>query len=71
MARKKKGRIGSSLDRLLKEEGLHEEVTARAVKRVIGRAKKKGLGRALEIMASLPDDVRKRRDRPPQRRKGS
>ena len=34
---KKKGRIGSSLDDLLKEDGLYEEVTARALKRVIAR----------------------------------
>ena len=34
---KKKGRIGSSLDDFLKEEGFYEEVTARAIKRVIAR----------------------------------
>jgi antitoxin HicB len=34
---KKKGRIGSSFDDFLKEEGLYEEVTARAIKRVIVR----------------------------------
>jgi antitoxin HicB len=34
---KKKGRIGSSLDDFLKEEGMYEEVTARAIKRVIAR----------------------------------
>jgi len=34
---KKKGRIGSSLDDFLKEEGIYEEVTARAIKRVIAR----------------------------------
>jgi antitoxin HicB len=34
---KKKGRIGSSLDDFLKEDGLYEEVTARAIKRVIAR----------------------------------
>lgn len=34
---KKKGRIGSSLDDFLKEDGLYEEVTARALKRVIAR----------------------------------
>ena len=32
---KKKGRIGSSFDDFLKEEGLYEEVTAHAIKRVI------------------------------------
>ena len=34
---KKKGRIGSSFDNWLKEEGLYEEVTGRAIKRVIAR----------------------------------
>jgi ATP-dependent Clp protease ATP-binding subunit ClpA len=32
-----KGRIGSSHDDWLKEEGIYEEVTARAIKRVIAR----------------------------------
>jgi antitoxin HicB len=35
MTRKKKGRIGSSFDAFLKEEGLHEEASAVAVKRVL------------------------------------
>lgn len=34
---KKKGRIGSSFDDFLKSEGTYEEVTARAIKRVIAR----------------------------------
>jgi hypothetical protein len=34
---KNKGRIGSSFDSYLKEEGIYEEVTARAIKRVIAR----------------------------------
>jgi antitoxin HicB len=34
---KKKGRIGSSFDDFLKDEGLYGEVTARAIKRVIAR----------------------------------
>jgi antitoxin HicB len=34
---KKKGSIGSSFDDFLKEEGIYEEVTARAIKRVIAR----------------------------------
>ena len=34
---KKKGRIGSSFDDFLKREGIYEEVTARAIKRVIAR----------------------------------
>ncbi len=33
----KKGKIGSSFDDFLKDEGLYEEVTARAIKRVIAR----------------------------------
>jgi antitoxin HicB len=33
----KKGRVGSSFDDYLKEEGIYEEVTARAIKRVIAR----------------------------------
>ncbi len=35
--RKKKGRIGSSFDSFLKEEGVYEETTARVIKRVIAR----------------------------------
>jgi antitoxin HicB len=34
---KKKGRSGSSFDDFLKQEGIYEEVTARAIKRVIAR----------------------------------
>lgn len=34
---RKKGRIGSSLDDYLKKESIYEEVTARAIKRVIAR----------------------------------
>ena len=34
---KGKGRIGSSFDEFLKQEGIYGEVTARAVKRVIAR----------------------------------
>ena len=37
MKKVKKGRIGSSFDDFLKEDGLYEEVTARAIKRVIAR----------------------------------
>jgi DNA-binding Xre family transcriptional regulator len=33
----KKGRIGSSFDDFLKAEGIYEEVTARAIKRVLAR----------------------------------
>jgi hypothetical protein len=35
--KKKKGRIGSSFDDFLKEDGIYEEVTARAIKRGIAR----------------------------------
>jgi antitoxin HicB len=35
--KKQKGRIGSSFDDFLKEDGIYEEVTARAIKRVIAR----------------------------------
>jgi len=35
--KKKKGRVGSSFDDFLKEEGIYEDVTARAIKRVIAR----------------------------------
>jgi antitoxin HicB len=34
---KKKGRVGSPFDDFLKAEGIYEEVTARAIKRVIAR----------------------------------
>lgn len=34
---KKKGRVGSSFDDFLHETGIYEEVTARAIKRVIAR----------------------------------
>lgn len=37
MKKKQKGRIGSSFDDFLKEDGIYEEVTARAIKRVIAR----------------------------------
>src|SRR3974390_3002048 len=33
----RKGRIGSSFEDFLREEGIHAEVTARAIKRVIAR----------------------------------
>ena len=37
MKKRKKGRIGSSFDDFLKEQGLYEGVTAAAIKRVIAR----------------------------------
>jgi DNA-binding Xre family transcriptional regulator len=36
-SKKRKGRIGSSLDKFLKEDGIYEDVTARAIKRVLAR----------------------------------
>jgi antitoxin HicB len=35
--RKKTGAIGSSFDSFLKQDGIYEEVTARAIKRVLAR----------------------------------
>jgi DNA-binding Xre family transcriptional regulator len=51
MSNRKKGRIGSSFDDFLKEEGIHEVVTARAIKRVVARSldrmmKEQGLSKA-------------------------
>src|SRR3954470_6499859 len=37
MTKKQKGRIGPSFDDFLKEDGIYELVTARAIKRVIAR----------------------------------
>jgi antitoxin HicB len=37
MTKKQKGRIGPSFDDFLKEDGIYEVVTARAIKRVIAR----------------------------------
>jgi hypothetical protein len=37
MTKRQKGRIGPSLDDFLKEEGIYEVVTARAITRVIAR----------------------------------
>jgi antitoxin HicB len=37
MTKKARGRIGSSFDDFLKENAIYEEVTARAIKRVIAR----------------------------------
>lgn len=34
---KAKGAVGSSFDKFLKDEGIYEEVTGRAIKRVIAR----------------------------------
>lgn len=37
MRKKKKGSVGSALDDFLKQDGIYEEITARAIKRVIAR----------------------------------
>ena len=51
MSARRKGRIGSSFDDFLKEEGIHDVVTARAIKRVVARSldrmmKEQGLSKA-------------------------
>ncbi len=51
MSARKRGRIGSSFDDFLKEEGIHDVVTARAIKRVVARSldrlmKEQGLSKA-------------------------
>lgn len=43
--KKKKGRIGSSFDDFLKEEGIYTEVTARATKRAIAKERAGRAGR--------------------------
>ena len=35
--KKKNGKVGSSFDDFLKDDGIYEEVTARAIKRVLAR----------------------------------
>ena len=35
--KKKQGKVGSSFDDFLKEDGIYEAVTARAIKRVLAR----------------------------------
>jgi antitoxin HicB len=53
---KKKGRIGSSFDDFLIEEGIHSEVTARAIKRVIARQ----LGAVMEDQGLTKSELAKR-----------
>ena len=63
---KKKGRIGSSFDDFLKEDGLYEEVTARAIKRVIARqldAQMRRHGLTKSAMARLMRTSRAQLDR--------
>lgn len=38
--KKRKGRIGSSFDDFLKQEGIYKAVTARAIKRVLARQRR-------------------------------
>ena len=40
MTEETKGKIGSSFDDFLKDEGIYEEVSARAIKRVLARKKR-------------------------------
>jgi antitoxin HicB len=66
MSNRKKGRIGSSFDDFLKEEGIHEVVTARAIKRVVSRSldrmmKEQGLSKA--ALASRMQTSRSQLDR--------
>ena len=35
--KKNSGKIGSSFDKFLKQEGVYEDITARAIKRVLAR----------------------------------
>jgi len=56
MTKKKKGRIGPSFDDFLKDEGLYEEVTARAIKRVIVRQ----LGALMEDQSLTKSELAKR-----------
>ena len=56
---KKKGRVGSSFEDFLKQEGIYEEVTARAIKRVIARQldalmEEKGLIKTRWLNSSRP-----------------
>jgi len=63
---RKKGKIGSSFDDFLKEEGIYEEVTARAIKRVIARqlgAQMRQNGMTKTTMARLMRTSRTQLDR--------
>jgi len=55
---KKKGRIGSSFDDFLREEGIYEEVTARVIKRVIARQ----LGALMQEQGLTKSELAKRMD---------
>jgi hypothetical protein len=63
---KKKGGIGSSFDDFLKDEGIYEEVTARAIKRVLARqigALMKAEGITKTALAKRMDTSRAQLDR--------
>jgi len=63
---KKKGRIGSSFDEFLKEDGLYEEMTARAIKRILARqldAQMRRNGLTKSAMARLMRTSRAQLDR--------
>lgn len=56
--KKKRGRIGGSFDDFLKEEGIYEEVTARAIKRVIARQ----LGALMQKQGLTKSELARRMD---------
>jgi antitoxin HicB len=56
--KKKKGRIGGSFDDFLKEEGIYEEVTARAIKRVIAHQ----LGALMQKQGLTKSELARRMD---------
>ena len=55
MSRRKKERIGSSFDDFLEEKGIHEIVTARAIKRVVARSLDRMMKEQDLSKAALPD----------------
>ena len=66
MSRKKKGRIGSSFDEFLKEEGDYEETSAVAIKRVLAWQLEKAMakeGLTKNEMAKLMRTSRSQLDR--------
>ena len=55
-----KGRIGSTLDDFLKEEGIYEEVSAHAIKRVLARQLDKPTAEKSEEFRMIPRNKIKR-----------
>ena len=51
----KKAQIGSSVDDWLREEGIYEETTSRAIKRVLARQLQAGVGEAGAEQVEAPD----------------